>query len=65
MTTNITKLKNAIRFNDKVLVAAFVRDAREQGLSEGQIYRLALAADPEITRPVWIDMLLEAGAGVG
>lgn len=53
---DISTFKIAVRNEDHKSIAQGVRAYETKGLTEGAIYRLALAARPEMDRDTWHDL---------
>lgn len=54
--SDVQSLKNAVRARDPKLAKAAYDGLRKE-LSDRQCYRLALAADPELTPEAWADLV--------
>jgi hypothetical protein len=52
--------KVAVRATDYKLIAQCVRQYSVEGLTERQIYRLVLAAEPELAFETWSDIVKTA-----
>ena len=56
----LNTLKAAVKANDYKLIAENVRGFRKAGLSDREIYRMALAADPNLDFDTWTDTVTTA-----
>jgi hypothetical protein len=56
---DLRTFKSAVRARDLKLIAKGYEQMLRT-LSAGEVYRLALAADPDLDRPTWTDLVTEA-----
>jgi hypothetical protein len=60
MTMSVSIFKKAVRARDIKLIAQGYKQMR-YSFTDSEVYRIALAADPDLRRPTWDDLLKEAG----
>lgn len=57
----LTKFRQAVRARDYQLIAQYAREyANVVKLTEREIYRIALSAEPDLSQDTWQDIVLTA-----
>jgi hypothetical protein len=56
MTMSSSSFKKSVRARDLKLIAVGYKQMRIS-FTDSEVYRIALAADPDLTRPTWDDIL--------
>ena len=59
-TLDLKAFRSAVAHQDPHRIAVGVRAAQADGLTEDQIFRIALATDSEMTRDAWADLVQES-----
>jgi hypothetical protein len=63
MIMNVSIFKKSVRARDLQLIAVGYKQMR-YSFTDSEVFRIALAADPDLRRPIWDDILKEAGVVV-